>query len=145
MKMCSSLESLSIELLFELFDYLSPFDLLGSFTRLNCHFDAVVHSYPLRLDFRFITRSKFDYICRTIQPEQVIALVLSDERVPDQVKLFMEHFPDFKNRFIRLQSVTLIEAETTLIDLPISVSSLSIRNHDSFYNRDYNIGEILIR
>lgn len=40
-----------------------------------------------------------------------LLLFFPDEHVPDQVKLFMEHFSDFKNRFIRLQLMTITEAE----------------------------------
>ncbi|CAF1032189.1 unnamed protein product [Rotaria sp. Silwood1] len=144
--MNSSFESLSTELLFEFFDYLSPFDLFRIFINLNNRLNAIVHSYPFRLDFRPISRSKFDFICRHLQPKQVISLILCDEYVPDRVKLFLDHFSNFKEQFVRLQSVTLTEAETiTFIDLPVSVSSLSIRSYDA---NDYNencINEILSR
>ncbi|CAF1246163.1 unnamed protein product [Rotaria sordida] len=143
--MNSSFESLSIELLFELFDYLSPFDLFRIFINLNNRLNAIVYSYPLRLDFRSICRSKFDFICRHLQPKQVISLILCDEYVPDRVKLFLNHFPHFKEQFLQLQSITLIEAETiTFIDLPASVSSLSIRIYDvdDYYYENY-ISKIL--
>ncbi|CAF1153053.1 unnamed protein product [Rotaria sordida] len=143
--MNSSFESLSIELLFELFDYLSPFDLFRIFINLNNRLNAIVYSYPLRLDFRSICRSKFDFICRHLQPKQVISLILCDEYIPDRVKLFLNHFPHFKEQFLQLQSITLIEAETiTFIDLPASVSSLSIRIYDvdDYYYENY-ISKIL--
>ncbi|CAF4972003.1 unnamed protein product [Rotaria sp. Silwood1] len=145
--MNSSFESLSTELLFEFFDYLSPFDLFRIFINLNNRLNAIVYSYPLRLDFRSICRSKFDFICRHLQPKQVISLILCDECVPDQVKLFLDHFPHFKEQFPHLQSITLIEAETiTFIDLPISVSSISIKIYDTddYYDQNY-ISEILSR
>jgi len=144
--MNSSFESLSIELLFEFFDYLSPFDLFRIFINLNSRLHAIVHSYPLRLDFRPICRSKFDFICRHLQPKQVISLILCDEYVPNRTKLFLDHFPHFKEQFLHLQSVTLIEdGANTFIDLPISVSSLSIRSYDTddYYKND--ISEILSR
>jgi hypothetical protein len=50
--MSLSLESFSTELLFELFEYLSPFELFQTFMNLNCRLDNIVRSYPLRLDFR---------------------------------------------------------------------------------------------
>ncbi|CAF1446587.1 unnamed protein product, partial [Rotaria sp. Silwood1] len=145
--MNSSFESLSTELLFEFFDYLSPFDLFRIFINLNNRLNAIVYSYPLRLDFRSICRSKFDFICRHLQPKQVISLILCDECVPDRVKLFLYHFPHFKEQFLHLQSITLIEAETiTFIDLPISVSSISIKIYDTddYYDQNY-ISEILSR
>ncbi|CAF3298952.1 unnamed protein product [Rotaria sp. Silwood2] len=125
--MNSSFESLSTQLLFEFFDYLSPFDLFRIFINFNSHVSVIVHSYPFRLDFRPICRSKFDSIYRYLQPKQVISLNLCDERVPDR-------------------SVALIEAETiTFIDLPLSVSLLSIRSYDvNDYYPNY-INEILSR
>ncbi|CAF1097872.1 unnamed protein product [Rotaria sordida] len=142
--MYSTFESLSAELLFELFDSLSPYDLFRIFINLNSHLKVIVHSYPLRLDFRSINRSKFDFICRHIQPKQVISLILCDEYVPEQVKLFLDHFPHFKEEFLYLQSVTLIEAGiNTFINLPLSVSSLSIRRFDTDNHSKTYINEIL--
>src|ERR1700722_1254168 len=126
--MNSSIESLSTELWFEFFEYLSPFDLFRAFIGLNHRLNVIISSYPLRLNFQSISRSKFDFICCRLQPEQVISLVLSEENLPEQVKLFMNHFPYFKDQFTSLQSVTLIGTCTTLIDLPITVSSLSIKD-----------------
>ena len=144
--MTFSLEFLSTELLFEVFEYLLPVDLFRSFSHLNGRFDAIVRSYPFRLNCRSLSRSNFDFICRHIQPSQVIALSLSDETMPDQVHLFLEHFPNFQREFSSLRSMALIESETTLIHLPISVSSISIRNHEIYdnYNADFRISEILI-
>ncbi|CAF3963048.1 unnamed protein product [Rotaria sp. Silwood1] len=53
--------------------------------------------------------------------------------------LFLGHFPHFKEQFLHLQSVTLIEAGiNTFIDLPLSVSSLSIRSFDTDnYSKTY--------
>ncbi|CAF3681328.1 unnamed protein product [Rotaria sp. Silwood1] len=142
--MYSSFESLSAELLYELFDYLSPYDLFGIFINLNSRLNVIVHSYPLRLDFRKISRSKFDFICRHIQPKQVISLILCDEYVPERVKLFLDHFPHFKQEFLYLKSVTLIEVgSNTFIDLPLSVSLLSIRSFDTDNNSKTYINEIL--
>jgi hypothetical protein len=142
--MNSSFESLSTELLFEFFDYLCPFDLFRIFINLNSHLNDVVCSYPLRLDFRSICRSKFDFICRHLQPKQFISLILCDECVPDRVKLFLNHFPHFKEKFVHLQSLTLIEAgTTTFMDLPTSISSLSIRSYDNDYYYNNSIREIL--
>ena len=133
--MTFSLEFLSTELLFEVFEYLFPFDLFRSFSHLKGRFDGIVRSYPLRLNCRSLSRSNFDFICRHIQPSQVIALSLSDETMPDQVHLFLEHFPNFHREFSSLRSMALIESETTRIHLPISVSSISIRNHQISDNR----------
>ncbi|CAF3624470.1 unnamed protein product [Rotaria socialis] len=69
--MNSCLESLSTEILFEICDYLTTFDILRAFIDLNHWLDAVISSYSIRLDFQFVSRSKFDFICRHIHPEQV--------------------------------------------------------------------------
>ena len=126
--MTSSFESLSTELLFEIFGYLSPFDLFRIFINLNSRLNSIVHSYPLRLDFRQISRSKFDFICRHLQPEQVISLFFDDENMPDQVQLFIKNFLHVKHQFTRLRSVTFsIKRRTILPALPFSISSLSFK------------------
>jgi hypothetical protein len=85
--MVSSLESFSVELLFEIFEYLSPYDLFRSFINLNDRFNTILYSYPLHLNCQSISRLEFDYICSHIQPKQVISLILSDETIPHQVSI----------------------------------------------------------
>ncbi|CAF3479054.1 unnamed protein product [Rotaria sp. Silwood1] len=82
--MISSLEVLSTEILFEIFDYLTTFDIFYALINLNRRINDIVGLYSLQLDFQQISRSKFDFICRHIQPKQVISIYFSDELMPDQ-------------------------------------------------------------
>ena len=125
--MSSCLESFSTELFFEILEYLSSLDLMRAFIGLNHRFDSIIGAYPLRLDCRFLSRFKFDFICRHLQPEQVTSLVLSNEETSDQVKLFRNYFPYFEQQFIRLHTVEFIDVDTVLSDLPISVTSISFK------------------
>jgi hypothetical protein len=132
--MTLKLESLATELYFEIFQYLSPFDLFRAFSGLNSRFEAIVGSFSLELDFQSISRSRFDFICRHVQPEQVISLTLSDNKMPDQVNLFFNHFPQFQHEFIRLRKLTLIDVNAAVIVLPSCVSSLSFIYIDKSLN-----------
>ncbi|CAF4131059.1 unnamed protein product [Rotaria sordida] len=85
----------------------------------------------MRLDFRSIPRFKFNCICRHLQPKQIIELILSDEETLDQIQCFINYFPDFKYQFNRLQTLELNDMNTILLDLPISVSSLSFQAYKS--------------
>ncbi|CAF4803288.1 unnamed protein product, partial [Rotaria sp. Silwood1] len=76
--MISSLEVLSTEILFEIFDYLTTFDIFYAWINLNRRINDIVGLYSLQLDFQQISRSKFDFICRHIQPKQVISIYFSD-------------------------------------------------------------------
>jgi hypothetical protein len=141
--MKSSLESFSSELFFEIIEYLSPYNLFQSFINLNDRFNTIAYSYPLHLNFRSISRLEFDYICYNLQPKQVISLVLSDETIPYQANIFKQYFPFFKEKFIHLQSVTLIEIFNNKIDLPESVKSLEIRKYDIYQNFPFNFDQLL--
>ncbi|CAF1597906.1 unnamed protein product [Rotaria magnacalcarata] len=133
--MKSCLESLSTEILFEICDYLTTFDILRAFIDLNHWLDAVISSYSIRLDFQFVSRSKFDFICRHIHPEQVILLILSEKTIPDQVKLFTKYFPHFEHEFIRLKAIVLMDSTTILSNVPSCVSSLSFKRCGSSLNK----------
>ncbi|CAF1504795.1 unnamed protein product [Rotaria sordida] len=139
----SSIESFSNEILFEIFEYLSPYELFQSFINLNYRINNIVHSYPLHLDFSLISRLEFDYICLNLQPKQVISLILSDEIIPRQIKLFKEYFPLFQYEFIHLQSIILIEIFYDTIILPESVKYLEIRKYDAYKNVDYNFKPLI--
>ncbi|CAF1084853.1 unnamed protein product [Didymodactylos carnosus] len=120
-----SLESFSTELFFEIFEYLSLIDRFRAFAGLNRRLTLMVNLHPVRVNLQSISRWDFDFLCRHIRPERVISLVFSEEKMPDQVKLFLEHFPDFEHQFICLQSVKLIQTENCLSILPRCVSCLT--------------------
>ena len=143
--MISSLESFSTELLFEVFEYLSPNDLFRSFLSLNNRLNDILYSYPLRLDGQSMSRLEFDYVCSHLQPKQVISLRLSDSTVPNQVEIFKEYFPFFKDQFLRLRSVALFQLYDHPIDLPSSVQFLEIRKYDIYQNFGFDFTPLLER
>ena len=143
--MISLLESCSTELVFEVFEYLSPYDLFRSFLNLNDRFTKILYSYPLRLGCQSMSRLEFDYVCSHLQPKQVIALRLSDDIVPHQVQIFEEYFPLFKKQFLHLRSVALTQMFDHPIDLPNSVQSLQIRKYDTYQNFGFDFTAVLER
>ncbi|CAF4290946.1 unnamed protein product, partial [Rotaria sp. Silwood2] len=125
--MSSRFESFSIEILYEIFDYLSSYDIFHAFINLNHRLNNIINSYPLKVDLRKISRLKFDYICYYLQPEQVISLIFSDDDMGDQVIVFYRYFPHFKYQFIHLRSIKFIRTDDILSDLPYSVSALTFQ------------------
>ncbi|CAF1332468.1 unnamed protein product, partial [Rotaria sordida] len=82
-------------------------------TSLN---DAIKSYSNYRLNFKSILRSNFDLICQHILPNQVKALILSDDQhTPGQSQLFLSHFQI--DEFINLQSLTLIEIEKKSLEI----------------------------
>lgn len=141
----SSIELLSTEVFFEIFDYLTPFDTLHAFINLTQRFNAILGLYPLRLDFQSISRAKFDFICRHVQPRQVTAIILSDERMPHQCELFKRYFPRFQSQFVRLKTMKFNNTSTILPYLPSCLSSLSIETYLKVSRTDSLVAEVLIQ
>ena len=141
--MQSVLEVLPTEIFFEIFDYLTTVDLLNIFINLNKRINDIVGLYPLQLDFQQISRSKFDFVCRHIQPKQIISIYFSDELMPDQVELFKKYFPHFQNQFVRLKKIKFINASTILPNLPTCLSSLSIKTYLKTSNTDRFVTQML--
>ncbi len=141
--MKSFLEVLPTEIWFEIFDYLTTFDIFHGFIQLNQRINDVVSLYPLKLDFQRITRSQFDLICRFLQPKQVLSLFLSDELMPNQVQLFHQYFPHFHNEFLYLKTLKYLDTSTILPNLPSSLSSLSIKTYFKRIETDPLIIKIL--
>ena len=141
--MISILQGLPTEILFEIFDYLTAFNILYALINLNKRMNDIVGLYPLQLDFQQISRSKFYFICRYVQPKQVISIYLSDEMMPNQVELFNKYFPNFRQRFTCLKKIKFINTSTILSTLPICLSSLSIKTYLKPNNTDHLIMQIL--
>ena len=127
--MRSTFERLPTEIWFEIFDYLTIFDIFHGFIRLNQHINDLLAFYPLKLDFRQLSRTQFDLICRSIHSKQIISLCLSEELIPNQVQLFQKHFPHFHNEFRQLKTLKYVDTSTVLSHLPQSLSSLAIRTY----------------
>ena len=130
--MDSRFESFSSEVIYEIFDYLSPYDIFLAFTNLNHRLNNIIGLYPLQIDFRNISRSKFDFVCHHLRPEQVISLILSDQAIPEQVLLFHRYFPYFQQQFTYLRCIKFIKTEDILSDLPCSVSALTFQDCESY-------------
>lgn len=137
------LEILPTEIIFEIFDYLNVFDIFYGFINLNKRLNDILNLYPIKLDFQCISRLKFDFICRYIHPKQVISLYLSDELLPNQIELFSQYFPNFNSQFIHLKKLQFVNTSTVLANLPISLTSLSIKTYLKTNNTDYLITQIL--
>jgi len=97
------------ELLYELFEYLTTYNILYAFKGLNKRIDKVLGRYAkYDLNFKSWPKSKFDFICQSIRPEQVRSLILSDGNdTCRQIHLFLGLF--YIRQFINLKSLTLIE------------------------------------
>ena len=137
------IERLSTEIFFEIFDYLTPFEIFRAFINLNHRLNGILGLYPMCLDFQHLSRRKFDFICRYLQPAQVLAIVLSDERMPNQCMLFKRHFPLFQDDFVRLKTLRFQSTSTILPSLPPSTSSLEIETFMKAHETDYHIVQLL--
>jgi hypothetical protein len=104
-------DRLPAELLHTLFNYFSASELLFTFHNVSDYVDVTLQSYPAyQLDFQSISKSHFRRICRHVQLEQVISLVLSDgDDTPGLSEVFFSRFRI--EQFIRLRSLTLIAIE----------------------------------
>ncbi|UJR24233.1 hypothetical protein I4U23_027200 [Adineta vaga] len=112
--MSSCLESLSTEILYEVFDNLSVYEVFCAFTGLTRQFNIALAQYPVRLDMRFVSRYALDYLCCTVRPEQILSLTLSDSvRSCGQMEIFLKsvQIEQMKN----LRSLTLLEGEHAIL------------------------------
>ena len=101
-----------MEIIHNIFNYLSAHEILLSFSNINHYFDAILSTYPYyRFEFKSILRSHFDLVCSRIAPNQVISLTLSDlEDTPGQSELFFSRFQI--TDFSRLRLLKLIDIES---------------------------------
>jgi hypothetical protein len=116
------LDSLPVELIHHLLSYFLAHEIFYTFSNITSYLDAVlVACSNYQINFKSITKTNFDLMCRHIIPNQVIALTLSnDQDTPGLVELFLSRFQI--NQFTRLQSLRLIEIgpdfwETIIINL----------------------------
>ena len=93
------------EILHDVFDYLTSFDLFRSFGSIEEYLSNVIRSYfRLNLNFQSIKKSHFDEICQFIHLEQIQSLIFADD---GQMNLCFSRF--HLDEFIYLPSVTLRE------------------------------------
>lgn len=105
------LDCLPIEMIYMIFDYLLADEILQAFSDLNSSFEQLLSSYQYyRLHFQLISRSNFDRVCNRIKSNQVISLILSDDKnTPGQSELFFSRFQI--TDFNRLQFLKVINIE----------------------------------
>jgi hypothetical protein len=152
----SLLEHLSVELLYLIFEYLAPHELLLTFQNLNQRFTAILAQQSLCLPNN--RRMKFGLYIHYISllpnyVSQVNYLHLSERRAPHAVNWFVSEMPLDKLTWPALKAVTIEDVpchilESLLYDSALlsHVHSLSIdighrRYHHSEYNEftDFNI------
>jgi len=106
------------EILIEIFEYLSIYDILNSFNQLNKHFNEILRRIPLHLKFANIQKCLFDKFCQLLlsNPEiknQIYSLKLSNKETPGQIKTFLSLFS--LDDFPYLHSLTLIHIHDNIL------------------------------
>ncbi|CAF4255971.1 unnamed protein product, partial [Rotaria sordida] len=88
------LDRFPIEILHIIFDYFWAHEILHLFFDTSDYFNDILSNYDrYRINSQSITKSDFDFICHFILPNQVISLILSDEKeTPYQSELFFSDF-----------------------------------------------------
>jgi hypothetical protein len=141
----SRLDVLPVELIHNIFTYLSAHEIFYAFSNLTDYLDATLISYNrYLLNFRSVLKSQFDVTCHSIRPDQVISLKLSDDDdTPDQSELFFSLFNI--EQFIHLRSfdMSLMNNDTCkkLLHLPKLkyLSSLELPRLFQPYCKDFDI------
>ena len=92
--MASSLDRFPPEIFCIIFEHLWAHEIVSAFHNINVHLNRILASYNGYLvNLKSIRKSYFDLITRCIRPEQIIGLILSDERdTPYQSQLFQSYF-----------------------------------------------------
>ncbi|UJR11310.1 hypothetical protein I4U23_015491 [Adineta vaga] len=103
------LDQFPVEIIFNIFHYLTANDILRSFHDFSRYLRQCIHSYDqYKINFKSISKREFDIICRVLQPEQIMSLTLSDdEETPGQIDHFFTRFPTFDQSFTRLEHLRL--------------------------------------
>ncbi|CAF3320750.1 unnamed protein product [Rotaria sp. Silwood2] len=97
-----------IEIFHMIFDYFWCHEILHSFFDTSNYLNDILSNYDkYRINGQSIIKSDFDFICHFILPNQIISLILSDEKeTPYQSELF---FSDFQiGYYTRLRALKLI-------------------------------------
>ena len=85
------LDDLPVEIINRIFDNLDLNSMI-SFSYTCQRYLKCLNSYnKYQINFQSISKSKFDLICRLINPSNIIALTLSDnDQTPSQIKFFLK-------------------------------------------------------
>ncbi|CAF1503212.1 unnamed protein product [Adineta steineri] len=105
------LDRIPIEIFYIIFDYFWAHEILHSFNNISNYLDSILSNYNHYLiNFESIRKSHFDLVCRSIRPEQVITLILSDKiETVNQSQLFQSLFSI--EQFTHLRALKLIELD----------------------------------
>jgi hypothetical protein len=140
-----SLNRLPVELVHKIFTYLSTHEIFYAFSNLTDYLDGTLISYNRYvINFRSVLKSHFDVTCRSIRPDRVISLTLSDDdETPDQSELFFSRFNI--EQFIHLRSfdMSLMNNDTCKklfhLDKLNYLSSLELPRLFQPYYEDFDI------
>ncbi|CAF1063116.1 unnamed protein product [Adineta steineri] len=125
--MLASLETLPIELLYQIFDNLDVETIVVSLRQVCRLFRSVIQTYNRYVfDFQSISKSNFNLICRIVRHENVISLILNNDKTPGQIDFFLSSVRIY--RFTRLRSLILRdvdESQATNILTRIKVDQLN--------------------
>ncbi|CAF1529881.1 unnamed protein product [Adineta ricciae] len=128
-------DRLPTEIFHLIFDYLWAHEIFFSFANLSDRTTSILLSYSkYQINFQSIQKSDFDRLCRSIQSEQVISLILSDQNdSPYQSEQFLSYFQI--GRLTNLRSLSLIKiGYTSLYQILPSLSKLKRLRSLSFGN-----------
>jgi len=102
-----SFDSLPVEILYRILDYVDGRSIFFSFRYVCKTFQSISNTYNrYKLDFSSISKTDLHLICRAIRPENVISLTLSDSyKTPGQSDLFFSLVNI--NQWTRLRCLTL--------------------------------------
>ena len=97
------------ELFYEIFEYLTSYDILYAFSGLNQRIDSLLQNYSkYRFNFQSCTKSQFDFVCKSITCEQIQSLILADsDDTCQQIRTFFQLF--YIRKCINIESLNLIE------------------------------------
>ncbi|CAF3335523.1 unnamed protein product [Rotaria sp. Silwood1] len=128
----SFVDTLPVEILYRIFDYLDIQFIVLSLRYVCKRFYLISNSYNrYNFNFKSIAKPYFHFICQLIPFENVISLTLSDEdETRGQIQLFLSLY--HIEKFIRLQSLTLLQISEVHLNIfsnyiiTSSLKSLSI-------------------
>ena len=123
------LDQLPVEIIFDIFTYLSTIEILHSFYSFSRYLRQCIRSYQqYKINFTSISKNEFDRICKVIRPDQMMALTLSDdEETPGQMAIFFTRFPTFEQTFTRLEYLHIRNfAEFPSLSHMISLHTIAI-------------------
>ncbi|CAF1028053.1 unnamed protein product [Adineta ricciae] len=117
------LDQLPVELIFNIFTYLSTAEILHSFYSFSRYLRKCIRNYDgYKVNLKAISKRQFDRIFRAIRPDQIVTLTLcDDEETPGQMSLFFTLFPAFEQSFIRLECLHIRNFEACPILHPMNV------------------------